>query len=127
MDALPKSRPPLEEGNLSAEEQVSSLIREGRIREAKDLLESAGDLVPAESKIREVLAPARVKKSDKRDVDRSPEFRWLKEHWDEHQGQWVALVGENLVASSDTFKGLLAQLEPLRPGFERRPLIHHLI
>ena len=127
MGASPNPRLSLEEGNLSVEEQISSLIREGRIREAKELLESSGDLVPAESKIREILAPARVRKSDKRDVDRTPEFRWLKEHWDEHQGQWVALVGESLVASSDTFKGLLTQLEPLRSGFERKPLIHHLI
>ena len=45
--------------------------------------------------------------------------------WDEYQGKWVALVGESLVASSDSLKELLAELDQRK--FERIPLIHHLI
>ena len=75
--------------------------------------------------IRKVLSPPIIKKSDLRDVDRSPEFRWLNENSSRFWGQWVALVGENLVASSDSLKDLLAQIKLLH--FERRPLIHHLI
>ena len=75
--------------------------------------------------IREVLSPARVRESDVRDVDRSAEFHWLKTKAAEYQGKWVALVGENLVASTDTLKELLARLAELR--LEQKPLIHHLI
>ena len=75
--------------------------------------------------MREILRPSRVRKSAVKGVDRSAEFHWLKTKAAEHPGKWVALVGENLVASSDTLKELLAQLAELRLG--REPLIHHLI
>lgn len=97
---------------------------EGRILDAQDVLEAAGPDVPVDPKLREVLAPAKVRKSDVRDVDRSQEFRWLKTHAAEHQGQWVALLGENLVASAEILRELLAQLDELQ--LDGKPLIHHL-
>ena len=108
------------------QEQIRSLLREGQIFEARELLESAGDRVPADSTLRKVLAPARIiGKSSSTDVDRSAEFHWLKTRSAAYQGKWVALVGENLVASSDTLKELRDQLTRL--PLEQRPLIHHLI
>jgi hypothetical protein len=108
------------------QEQIRSLLRKGHISEARDLLESAGDRVPADSTLRKVLAPARViGRSSFRDVDRSAEFHWIKTNADDYQGKWVALVGEGPVASSDTLKELLARLAELR--LEQRPLIHHFI
>jgi hypothetical protein len=107
------------------ERQIRSLLAEGRIWEAQELLESAGDRVPAGSTIRKVLDPPRIQESDLRDVDRSAEFHWLKTKAPEYQGKWVALVGEDLVAATDTLKELLARLAELQ--LERRPLIHHLI
>lgn len=67
----------------------------------------------------------RIRKSAIKDFDRSAEFHWLKTNWEEYQGKWVALLGEDLLASSDTLKDLLDRLDEFRP--ERRPLIHHLI
>ncbi len=58
-------------------------------------------------------------------IDRSAEFHWLRTKAAEYEGKWVALVGENLVASSDTLKELLARLAELQ--VEQKPLIHHLI
>lgn len=108
------------------QEQIRSLLREGQIFEARELLESAGDHVPADSTLRKALAPARViGRSSFKDVDRSSEFHWLKTKSEPYQGKWVALVGENLVASSDTLQELRAQLAKLR--LEQRPLIHHLV
>ena len=75
--------------------------------------------------MREILGPARVRKSAVKGVDRSAEFHWLKTKAVEHPGKWVALVGEDLVASSDTLKELLAHLSEFR--LDREPLIHHLI
>jgi uncharacterized protein DUF5678 len=109
----------------TVEEQIRSLVEEGRILEARDLLKEAGDQVPAESNLRRILGPPRVSKSDLLDVDRSPEFLWLKKHEHEYQGQWVALLGENLVASSENLKELLARLDTLH--LEGKPLLHHLI
>ena len=125
MSSAPKARCSGREESLRVEEQIRSLLAEGRILEAKNLFDTEGDRLPVDSKLREVLSPPRIKRSDYKGVDRSPEFRWLNTHADEHQGKWVALVGENLVASSDSLKELLAKLDQLR--FERQPLIHHLI
>jgi hypothetical protein len=108
------------------EQQIRSLLAEGQIWQAQELLKSAGDRVPADSQLREVLGPARVLgKSPARDFDRRAEFHWLKTNWEAYEGKWVALVGEDLVASTETLKELLARLAELR--LEREPLIHHLI
>lgn len=107
------------------EQQIRDLLAEGQIWKAQELLKSAGDDAPIDPKLRKVLSPPRVRESDLKDFDRSAEFHWLKTNWDEYQGKWVALLGEDLLASSDSLKELLARLEELHP--ERRPLIHHLI
>jgi len=125
MSPLPKKLQENEDESLKIEGRIRSLVEEGQNYEAMKLLETAGTLVPADSKIREILGPPRVKKSDKRDVDRSAEFRWLRTHAASYQGKWVAVVEENLVASSNSLKELLVQLDHIQ--FERRPLIHHLI
>lgn len=109
---------------LDTEDQIRSLVREGRIFEARNLLEAAGDLVPAGSKIREVLAPPRVRKSPEKGVDRSSEFHWLKTKADAYRGKWVALAGEDLVSCAGSLKDLLAQLDSLQ--LPREPLIHHV-
>jgi hypothetical protein len=68
--------------------------------------------------------PPRIKRSSRKDVDRSPEFRWLKEQGSRYLGQWVALSGETLVAHSSALKGLLAKLEGKE--LNRTPLIHRI-
>lgn len=103
---------------------LRSLVEQGRIRDARNLLESAGDFVPQDSKIRDVLSPPRVRQSDKRDFDRSAEFRWLDENGVRFRGKWVALLGERLVTSAETLKDLLTQLRATPP--EGKPLVHHV-
>ena len=124
MGALPHLRS--REDQPDIEQQILSLLAEGQIWEAQELLKSAGDRLPADSTLREVLGPARVVgRSPARDFDRSAEFLWLNRSWERYEGKWVALVGDNLVACTDTLKELLSRLEELR--LEREPLIHHLI
>lgn len=113
------------EDQPDVERQIRALLAEGQIWEAQQLLKSVGDDVPVDPKLRDVLGPARVRKSDLKDFDRSAEFRWLKTNWEAYQGKWVALLGEDLLASSDTLQELRARLAELHP--KRRPLIHHLI
>ncbi|HBL25974.1 MAG TPA: hypothetical protein DD490_03975 [Acidobacteria bacterium] len=119
------AHPRYSEDQTNIEQQIRSLLAEGQIWEAQELLKSAGDRVPADSMFREALGPSRVRKSPVKGIDRSAEFHWLRTKAAEYEGKWVALVGENLVASSDTLKELLARLAELQ--VEQKPLIHHLI
>ncbi len=125
MSSAPKPRYSEQDEGLRLDERIRSLLAEGQIWEAQKLFNTSGDLLPADSTLREILSPPRVRKSDVKGVDRSPEFHWIRTCGDEYLGKWVALVGESLVASSDSLKELLAKLEGL--SFERPPLIHHLI
>jgi hypothetical protein len=105
----------------------ADLIREhlaqGRILAAHRLFDFAKDLI-SDAKLVKVLSPPKIKKNNKLDVDRSPEFLWLRENSLKFQGQWVALVGNGLVASAATLAELLAQLKSTPPM--SKPLIHHL-
>jgi hypothetical protein len=102
---------------------IRSLLEQGRIREAQSLFEHSKDFIQ-DPKLHKALAPPRVKVGSKRDVDRSAEFRWLDLNNARFRDKWVALLGENLVASADSLKGLLAELKTLT--LEAKPLIHHL-
>jgi uncharacterized protein DUF5678 len=109
---------------MTTEDKIRALLAEGRISEAKRLLESAGDLVPADSKLREIFAPPKIRRIDERDVDRTGEYRWLKQNARDFQGKWVALAGESLVLSTDTLKELLARLKEIETPV--KPLIHRI-
>jgi hypothetical protein len=123
---VPLRRSPSLESPEDIEKQIRSLLMEGRILDAQDLLESVGPDVPIAPKLREVLAPAKVVKgSDVRDVDRSAEYRWLRTQGGRYVGQWVALVGSELVASAPTLKELRAQLAA-RPDTCVPPLLHRI-
>jgi hypothetical protein len=111
---------------LSLEHELRSLLEEGRIYEAMKLLENAGDRASTvDPGLREVLSPPKFRRVDKRDVDRTPEFNWLRTNWDAYLGKWVALVGEDLVACEDSLEVLLARLDGRE--FERKPLLHHIL
>lgn len=103
---------------------LRSYVEQGRILDAQNILSVAGDLIPQDSKIRKALAPPRVKKSEKRYVDRSEEFRWLKRNSSQYRGKWVALSGKHLVHQADSFKELVEHLDTL--AMLNKPLIHHI-
>lgn len=103
---------------------LHTLLEQGRIREAHTLFEFAKDLIPQDAKIREALAPPRMKASAKKGVDRSAEFRWLDLNSARFRGKWVALLGESLAASADSLKELLGQLGSMQ--LTGKPLVHHI-
>src|SRR5204863_9731134 len=106
------------------ERKIRLLLREGRILDARDVLDAAGPSAPVDPKLREVLAPARARKSDVRDVDRTAEFEWLRTKSAPYRGKWVALVGPEPVASAPSLKELRAELAAL-PNVGN-PLIHRI-
>jgi hypothetical protein len=108
----------------SREEEIRSLVEQGRIWEARTALATAGDSVPADSLLRPLLAPPVIKTSAITGVDRSLEFAWLTSNGAQYHGKWVALLGEELVAHADSLKVLLGQIRALPLAAE--PLLHHL-
>ena len=107
----------------SIEDEVRNLLEDGRISDARKLVEIAGEELP--KNLREIFAPPRIRRVDERGVDRTPEFNWLKANGPSYAGKWVALVGEDLVGCEDVLEELLAKLDERK--FDRRPLLHHLV
>lgn len=46
-------------------------------------------------------------------IDRTLEFQWMKEHEREYAGQWVALMGDKLIAHGRVAKEVFAQAKEL--------------
>ena len=115
--SIPEKKP----AALSVDDEIRALLAEGRITDAKRLVDSAGDLVS--TRLREIFHPT-ITKLDVRDVDRTGEYRWLKENGRDYRGKWVAVAGEHLVLATDSLKELLARLEHMDTPVQ--PLIHHI-
>ena len=73
-----------------------------------------------------VLGPARSPRgsSDELQLDRTPEFDWLRAYARHYQGQWVALAEGRLLAHSKDFREVESALETMTTS--RRPLIHYV-
>jgi hypothetical protein len=107
--------------------RIRELIEKDQIGAARRLLEEAlqeGAVEPELATLREVLAPARLKTSPVRDFDRSAEFRWFAEHASAYRGQWVAVLGDDLLAHATTLDELLAELKKRPPAAPA--LLHHI-
>lgn len=72
-----------------------------------------------------VLALPVIHISSKHDTDRSFEFNWLRTNGHKYRGQWVAIEGENLLATALTLRSLRDQLRNEYPY--RSPLIHRVV
>jgi|SRR6185295_11747475 len=112
------------EDQPDVERQIRALLAEGQIWEAQQLLKSVGDDVPVDPKLREVLAPPRIRRIPEKGFDRSAEFHWLKTKAELYRGKWVALLGDELIASAETLKDLLVRVNELAPA--RKPLVHRI-
>ena len=109
--------------------RIRALVEEERIRDARALVKEALLKNPSEPGLQgwsEVLAPAKTRTAPREagmDFDRSPELRWLEEHWEEFRGQWVALLHDELLAHG-TLDEVTAELEAKPP--KSRPLLHRI-
>ena len=65
-----------------------------------------------------VLAPPKVRsvKSDRPRTSGEREFRWIRAHALQYSGQWVALLGDRLLASGKDLKSVLTELETIEGG-----------
>lgn len=106
---------------------VRGLIETERITAARHMLAAAPAYIlgdPLVARLRSVLAPPVVRRMQKRDVDRTQEFDWLRAHGREYRGRWVALVGSNVLASTATLRELLEQLRTT--DVSKPPLLHRV-
>jgi hypothetical protein len=73
----------------------------------------------------EVLAPAKVLGvHPATGTDLQAEIRCLNEHAKEYRGQWVAVLGEKLLAHAETLEELRTKLSQL--ALPTRPLVHFM-
>ncbi len=70
----------------------------------------------------DVFAPPVVKPVPLQDRARHAEFTWLRDHAQNHRGQWVVLDGARLLASGPQLQDILRKLSSLER--DRDPLFH---
>jgi len=75
-------------------------------------------------KTHRVLNPTEISSQRAEAPDRSREFAWLREHSARYRGQWVALLGDRLLASGAELAAVLDELRTR--GLESRALVHHI-
>jgi len=105
---------------------IRILIESDQISKARAMVNALPQEAIRESQLRalrRVLAPPKVATAKTTDVDRGPEYQWLKDHEREFQGQWVAVDGGQLLLAASSLKKLLEGLRGLK--LTRPPLIHH--
>jgi hypothetical protein len=79
---------------------------------------------PMVVRLRNMLAVPVTKISRKRDVDRTLDYQWIRDHAQDYRGQWVALDNGQLLAAAASLRELLDRVKPLRS--EHRPLLHQI-
>lgn len=67
-----------------------------------------------------VVPEGRIISTNAAFIDRTLEFQWMKEHEHEYAGQWVALMGDKLVAFGPVAKEVFAEAREL--GYPRAML-----
>ena len=71
-----------------------------------------------------VLNPTGVQVKPADGQGRKEEFDWLRRHGHEYRGQWVALLGDELIVSSESAAEVIREVRSRR--FDNRPLIHRV-
>ena len=77
---------------------------------------------PMVVRLRNMLALPVTKTSQKRDIDRTLDYQWIRDHAQDYRGQWVALDKGELLAAAASLRELLDGVKSLR--LEHRPLLH---
>ncbi len=104
---------------------IRRLIEKDQVASARQLLAIALLSEPSEPsliRLQGVLAPPRVSRRPGTGVPRDGEYRWLSRHADEYRGQWVAVMGDQLIAHSPHLKDLLTVVKTAAPG--QTPLVY---
>jgi hypothetical protein len=117
---------PYEETAESYVARIRDLVETDRVRGARRLVAEAIEIFPHHPDViawSKLLSPAKViKVGGPLDKDRTPEYRWLDAHGPQYRGEWVAVLGDRLVAHAVDYAELNAELDRLPPE-EFPPLV----
>jgi hypothetical protein len=75
-------------------------------------------------RFRKMLTIPVTKTSQKRDIGRSLDYQWIRDHAQDYRGQWAALNNGQLLGAAASLRELLDRVNPLRS--EHRPLLHQI-
>ena len=108
-------------------ESIRSLIENEDVAGARQLAAEAAALFPDDPAIQQThhfFRPRRVAPSTALAPDRSRAFARLATEAPTLRGRWVALSEDDVIASADTLKELLALIEPIKLAF---PALVHFV
>ncbi|HMV48144.1 MAG TPA: DUF5678 domain-containing protein [Blastocatellia bacterium] len=69
-----------------------------------------------------VVPEGRIIRTDAPFIDRTREDEWLREHRREYPGEWLALMGDQLIAHGAQYRAVLA--EAREKGYPRALLVY---
>lgn len=122
---------PIKEFRNETAEDYAARIREhveaDRVGAARRLVKEAlqdfpdhPDLVPW----KKALSPAEARLSPATGVDRSAEFDWILRNASSYRGQWVAVLGDRLLAHASTAGELASKLDTISTKIP--PFVHRI-
>lgn len=101
--------------------RIQDLIERDRVSGARRLIAEALERFPGHPVLvpwQKALSRARVVKvGGPLDRDRTPEYRWLETHGPDSRGEWVAVLGDRMVAHSRNVDELRAMLDATPTDF----------
>ncbi len=106
---------------------VRRFIEAEHLMAAREMLEAAPIHIlsdPLVAKLRSILTPPIVERVQKRDVDRSLEYAWLRTAGRKYRGHWVALEGSDLLAVAANLRELREVLRTM--SLAHPPLLHRV-
>ncbi|HEX9730694.1 MAG TPA: DUF5678 domain-containing protein [Thermoanaerobaculia bacterium] len=120
-----------EKGDATAAEEMAVSIRtfldQQQLSKARQTAASAAKdhpdhpwLVQADR----VLNPDRIVTRPARGKGRTREFTWLRRNADAYRGRWVALLGDELITSAETFQDV--QRAVRERTLDSPPLVHYV-
>jgi hypothetical protein len=108
---------PVEADRESWMEAIRSRVSQQDLEGAKQIAAEAAALFPDDPEIQKthhVFRPYKVSRSSVLTPDRRRAFARLKELAPGLRGLWVALSEDDIIASAETLKELLAVIEPIK-------------
>jgi hypothetical protein len=112
---------PYEETAESYVARIRDLVETDRVRGARRLVKEAIEIFPDHPDViawSKLLSPAEViKVGGPLDRDRTPEYNWLDAQGPQYRGEWVAVLGDQLIAHSRDGKEFRAKLDAAQPDF----------
>jgi hypothetical protein len=109
-------------------EEIQAIINSGTLRGAREMAERGLALYPDHPELQRLhyaLRPYEVRSvpGGKNIPDRRDTYEWLRQNADTYKGQWVAVLGSDLIAASSDLDEVLEAVK--RAPLNALPLLHH--